>query len=57
MTNESKVDNFTALLPEYAKEAAYQLRTAFTWCESREGHDYWHDIYNRLVALGATDES
>ena len=41
-------DQFRAIQSGNVKAARLALRQAFTWGESREGHDYWYQIHERL---------
>lgn len=34
-----------------AKVVAYTLLSAFNWHETIEGHDYWQDVYKKLLDL------
>jgi len=35
---------------EQCRNAAVSLQSAFTWKESPEGHDYWQEINDKLIA-------
>ncbi len=48
------VDRFTTLMPSTAMHAAGYLLSAFTWEESREGHEYWKAIHDRLEEIANT---
>jgi hypothetical protein len=46
-----KENELTATQRRDIKKAASAINSAFSWDETREGKEYWSDLYNRLWAI------
>ena len=57
--DDLKSDNVAAMNPlgPVAMEAAHALHGAFYWTPSAEGHNYWQQIYDRLIYIASLDKN
>lgn len=50
-TKKKAREELSALGKGRCRIAADSLRHAFYWAQSREGHEYWQGIHDRLQSL------